>query len=202
MDLVISSIKERFDQPGYDIYKNLEELLLKTLKKEENNDCFLAVTNFYGSDLNPNELLLQLNVLQANFPPKIAKSATIFDVKDYILSLSPLERGLMSEICSVLQLFLVMPSTNATSERTFSALRRIKTYLRSTMSQERLNNLLTLHVHQNYTDSLDLVEIANEFITGSESRLSTFGKFTGFDQLSQCFCMNCKHILKCDFCKK
>ncbi len=34
-----------------------------------------------------------------------------------------------------------MPATNASSERSFSALRRVKSYLRSTMLQERLNYL-------------------------------------------------------------
>ena len=35
-------------------------------------------------------------------------------------------------------ILLVIPATNATSERSFSALRRIKSYLRSTMTQDRL----------------------------------------------------------------
>ena len=33
-----------------------------------------------------------------------------------------------------------------TAVRSFSALRRLKTYLRSSMSEERLNNLLLLYV--------------------------------------------------------
>ena len=40
----------------------------------------------------------------------------------------------------------VDPASNATSERSFSALRRVKTYLSSTMTQCRLNNLMVLHV--------------------------------------------------------
>ena len=42
---------------------------------------------------------------------------------------------------------LVMPATNATSERSFSAFRPIKTYFRSLMLQERLNHLMLLHIH-------------------------------------------------------
>ena len=53
---------------------------------------------------------------------------------------------------------------NATSERSFSSLCRVKTYLRNTMGQERLNinNLMTLHAHKEITDSLDLDAIAND----------------------------------------
>ena len=66
---------------------------------------------------------------------------------------------------------------NATSERTFSAVRRVKTYLRSTTRQDRLNHLMILHVHKDRTDALDLKEVANEFVSGSEHRLRIFGKF-------------------------
>ena len=59
---------------------------------------------------------------------------------------------------------------NATSERSFSSLCRVKTYLRNTMGQERLNNLMTLHAHKEIIDSLDLDAIANEFIVNSEHR--------------------------------
>ena len=51
------------------------------------------------------------------------------------------------------------------------------TYLRSTMSQERLNNLMILHVHKELTDALDLVHVANEFVRANESRVRSFGKF-------------------------
>ena len=47
---------------------------------------------------------------------------------------------------------------------------RVKTYLRNTLGQERLNNLMILHAHKEITDSLDLDAIANEFIVNSEHR--------------------------------
>ena len=63
-----------------------------------------------------------------------------------------------------MKLIPVMPTTNATSERSFSALKRIKSYLRSTMKQERLNSLMTIHVHKDKTDKLELRAIGNEFV--------------------------------------
>ena len=50
-------------------------------------------------------------------------------------------------------ILLVIPAANGTSERTFSALRRVKTFLKSTMNQARMNNLITLHVHKERTDA-------------------------------------------------
>ena len=43
---------------------------------------------------------------------------------------------------------IIIAVTSATAERSFSCLKRIKNYLRSTMSQERLNNLTLLHIER------------------------------------------------------
>ena len=42
---------------------------------------------------------------------------------------------------------LVLPVTSCEAERSFSALRRIKNYLRSTMTEERLTGLALLNIH-------------------------------------------------------
>ena len=53
--------------------------------------------------------------------------------------------------------------------------------MQSTMNQVRLNNIMVLHVHKDRTDALNLIEIANEFVSGSEHRLTIFGKFENID---------------------
>ena len=82
-----------------------------------------------------------------------------------------------SQIFVIAKLLLVMPATNACSERSFSALRRLKTHLRTTMGQQRLNNLMVLHIHKCETDLLGLHNVANDFVAVKESRLRMFGKF-------------------------
>ena len=57
---------------------------------------------------------------------------------------------------------LLMPATNAVSERSASSLRRIKAYLRSTMTQVRLNNVMTLHIHKLLTDSIDKLQVSTQ----------------------------------------
>ena len=44
--------------------------------------------------------------------------------------------------------------TTAITERAFSSLRRLKTYLRSTMSQERLNHLALLNIERDLSTKL------------------------------------------------
>ena len=66
--------------------------------------------------------------------------------------------------------------TNSTSEQSFSAMRRVKSYLRSTMTQERINNLMIFkHVQKELTDETNLTDIAKEFISGNENREKVFG---------------------------
>ena len=82
---------------------------------------------------------------------------------------------MLSEVHKSLR--LTIPITSATSERSFSALRRVLTYLRSTMTEQRLNHCLLLHMHKHITDSLDIKSIAKEFIATSEERRAHFGTF-------------------------
>ena len=76
---------------------------------------------------------------------------------------------------------LVMPGTNGISELSFSALRRIKIYLCSTMNQDRFTHLVTLHILKELTDKLDLSIIVNDFVVGDSHRLTIFGTFTSKD---------------------
>ena len=46
-----------------------------------------------------------------------------------------------------------MPATNAVGEHS-SALKRVKTYLRSTTEEGRLNHLMLVHVHKELADGI------------------------------------------------
>ena len=83
--------------------------------------------------------------------------------------------SLMSEVGFLLKLILVIPATNACNERSFSVLHLIKSYLRSTMRQQCLNHLMVLNEHKEFTDKLSLIDVANEFISGSEHWKNIFG---------------------------
>jgi len=55
---------------------------------------------------------------------------------------------LLTEVVRLVKLSLVIPETSASAERSFSALCRLKTHIRSTVGQSRLNHLLFLHCHK------------------------------------------------------
>ena len=68
-----------------------------------------------------------------------------------------------------------MPKMNTASERSLSAMKRIKSYLRSTMTRQHLNHLMLLHVQKDQTDRLNLTEVVNDFVYADDHRRSVFG---------------------------
>ena len=72
---------------------------------------------------------------------------------------------------------MVLPATNGTSERQFSAMKRIKTYLTNTTSGNRLNHCVLLHVRFKKTDQLSMNEIAEQLVGNNQATLQIFGRF-------------------------
>ena len=68
-------------------------------------------------------------------------------------------RAHFSEVFILIKLLLIAPATNAVSERSCSTLRRIKTYLRTTMTQNRMNNILNTYKEE--VDKFDMIQVAN-----------------------------------------
>ena len=176
LDLIIVFIKDRFDQPSIHTLKNLENLLLKSARNEDYSEELEYVLSFYHDDFSGASLASHLQLLGTAMED-IENHPSIQDIVIYLKSLSPSQRSIMSEVCTLVKLLLVCPATNAVSERSASGLRRVKTYLRSTMTQQRLNNLMILHVHKHMTDNIDLKLCLNEFVAGSEHRSNLFGQF-------------------------
>ena len=52
LDLVVNYIKDCFDQPGYGVYQQLQELLLKATGKSNYEGELQFVAQFYREDMN------------------------------------------------------------------------------------------------------------------------------------------------------
>ena len=62
--------------------------------------------------------------------------------------LSLIDKVTFPNLFTAFQILATLPVTSCSCERSISVLRRLKTYLRSTMSQDRLNYLTLLHIHR------------------------------------------------------
>ena len=72
-------------------------------------------------------------------------------------------------IFTVLKILAVVPVTTCECEQSVSALRRMKTWLRSTMVNERLNGLAQMHINDVIT--VDPDEVINMFARQNPTRM-------------------------------
>ena len=136
--------------------------------------------DFYKDDFDSYNLKAHFVTFGVEFQQKNITSTgatSFFDLLYHLKAYSIAQRSLLDQVVRIVQLILVMPATNATSEMSFSALRRIKDYLRATMKRETKSFACPLCAKE-LTNSLNLEDIANNFISGSAHRIYVFGSFT------------------------
>ena len=100
--------------------------------------------------LNKDKLKCELSVLYAN-----DNFSGIFNISDLLKFIN--ENGLdetFSEVSKLLEIVLMTPISTADLERSFSTMKRIKTYLQNTMLQDRLNSLACLSIHKEYISKI------------------------------------------------
>ena len=68
------------------------------------------------------------------------------------------------------RILFTMPVTVASAKRSFSKLKLLRNYLRSVMSQERLNGLATLCIEKLLLDQIDLNTIVDDFVSRNATR--------------------------------
>ena len=86
-------------------------------------------------------------------------------------------KKLIPGIERLIRFLLIQPASACISERSLSALRRLKTWLRASMKQKRLNDIAVCHVHRNRLKLISCEDIAREFVNRVEKRRQIFGKF-------------------------
>lgn len=176
LDLLVQELDRRFDQPSIHLLQEVEDILLKSA----NGDAVeipQSVRDVYQNDIDFCRLELHLKMLpdllkKSSNPTKVTNIKTICEA----MVAEPVAQKLLSEVHKLLKIYLTVPATSATSERTNSILKRIKNYLRSTMTQTRMNNVLICHAMKDRTDSLSLENIAKLFVSVNDTRKKYFGK--------------------------
>ena len=74
-------------------------------------------------------------------------------------------------MCKISQIMLTVPVTTASTERSFSGLKLLKTYIRNSCGQERLSGLAMMAMHRNIP--LDYATIVAKFLNAKPRRIET-----------------------------
>ncbi len=164
LDVADMQFRERFEQEGMQMLRHLEQVIL--------TGKIHGVVQQYP-EINPDILKVQLALFRRKY--SLQSSTEIVAV---LQGMTPEVRGLFDQVETVARLLLVVPFLpSAESERSFSSLRRLKTWLRSTMTQTHLNSVAVCHVHKDKLDRVNRIKIAEQFVSCKEGRKSTFGYF-------------------------
>lgn len=134
---------------------DLEAALIDT-KLKQNTD--VEVGTVTSKDVDGYLLAEELEALKTFLPTSVAKPQALFE---YLVVNNRFTA--FPNVFVALRIYLTMPVTVASGERSFSKLKLIKTYLRSTISQERLNNLAMLSIESDITKTLDFKMILKDF---------------------------------------
>ena len=74
------------------------------------------------------------------------------------------------DVCTAYMMYMTVPLTVATAERSFSKLKLIKNFLRSFMSQERLSGLALLSIENERAKNLDFRKVIQQFASAKARR--------------------------------
>jgi Domain of unknown function (DUF4371)/hAT family C-terminal dimerisation region len=168
IDVAVQQLNERFcDSVGLKQYSELEKILLSGQVSD------LASTY---PELQPvNTLQVEISMLRTTQNMDGTKSS-VDDYAKLLMNMSPEVRGMFPHVEALVRLLLVNPASSASAERSFSSLRRLKTYLRSTIGQARLNHVAISHIHNATVCQIDLKELMKQFIMHKDNRIAVFGK--------------------------
>jgi hypothetical protein len=169
VDMEITSLKTRFGELM--LFKILFGFLLssntpKSLNNSDLEECCTKFANTFShdgsSDVEVHDLISKLKILKYTLPNDTLSSMEIFEhIRDV---------GFYPNTCVAYCILFTMHVTVASAERSFSKLKLLKNYLRSLMTQEGLNSLVTLCIEKKLLDEIGINSIIDIFVSKNVRR--------------------------------
>ncbi|XP_022019552.1 zinc finger MYM-type protein 1-like [Helianthus annuus] len=155
--------KKQFDENS-----SVEEL--RTLDEKDLKSCCCRLQDALKcneeSDVDASEIYLELKLIKTFLPSHIVSP---IDALNNIFRLGDFPNAI-----NAYKVFLTIPVTVASAERSFSKLKLLKSYLRSTMFQERLNGLAMISIENKILEGMDYKDLIESFASKNTRRASRF----------------------------
>lgn len=172
LEITVKEINERFQDETLDLVL----LIARIIKGYSKNEDFERLKNldYYNNLINFESLrkeLISWKFCLDKFKDKtnldsIVSIADLF-VKEQLSKDYPQVKALM-------RIYLAIPSTSVAAERAFSVLKRIKTWLRNSMEQDRLSALSIINIEKEFSREINIDNIIDQFATHKDRRMQFF----------------------------
>lgn len=173
MDQAIVSLEKRFEQ--YKEYENVFGFLFTSTKLHSLDDLSLksccshlenALKTDDNSDIKGYDLYVELKLVQELLPKH---NMGAHDILKFLKRVDCFPNTIIAY-----RILLTIPVTVASAERSFSKLKLLKSYLRSTMSQERLNGLALVAIENDILEKIDYEDLIEDFASKNARRTRLF----------------------------
>lgn len=170
LDSVILDLKERLSQDTMTLF-NLNVFLPRTSATDEDIIVVREIANAYSgllgvpvsSVISEYQLWLAKWKRLRQSSPKQAFPTCLMNI------IKECDRELYPTINGLLRVLATLPVSVATGERSFSTLRRVKSWLRASMAEERLVGLALLNIHKDI--DVDVDAVITRFSKSSKTKL-------------------------------
>ncbi|KAK9741250.1 hypothetical protein RND81_03G092400 [Saponaria officinalis] len=173
VDHAINSLKRRFEQ--YQEFQNIFGFLFTSRKLQSLDDVALksrcanlqmTLKSGEQCDIDENDLYMKLKLLRDILPDEELGS---MDILKFLK-----RKSYFPNTFIVYRILLTIPVTVVSAERSFSKLKILKSYMRSTMLQERLNGLALIAIEKDLLEKVDYRSLIDEFALRKARRTSLF----------------------------
>lgn len=167
IDCLIAELERRFSKKSCEIMQGVQSLNPKSAIFL-NDEPLFAFAKTFESDLVDlkHEVHQTKRLLDRRVKSGLDRPLTLLD---FIVFLEPY-REVFHELFRLCKIAIVTPVSTASCERSFSALKLIKTHLRTTMADDRLSHLGTLSVESRRALGLNIDDYVNHFATSHQNR--------------------------------
>jgi len=154
LDDLINGLEVKFSQEALHLIGSVGRMIEF---KQITSDIDILSNEF---SLNRDELNAELRLIKSlgNFKKEQLKQF-IYGYKNYLATSSDTFPNVLRALSS----FVTIPVTSCSCEGSFSKLNIVKTKMRSTMKQERLNSMLMIFVEQNLATTVNYDDVIEEF---------------------------------------